>query len=470
MNRLLLLVLVTSVGFFLVELYIGSTVTLPSSRTSTRKAIRGVYPVALDTHDAIPTSVTASRNTSINTDTETTEKETENETRDDSSDDVFYETWPPLQNALCGKGALKSAPNLALAPTLFRLARAEVFSTGSSRAKEDGVLVEDSSSFVPTRPVDLQTRKFGSKRFYNKVFFGGDSGMSIMEGVNDQGERFVTMYIRIFKCGNNQIRDMEVKLFKAKNNFVSKNYNGSNPIFNHIKKANKKLNASFPNFYYPRNDNNNNEIQPLVPFIYTAVRDPISHFLSGYNEVEWRQLSGIGLREKPETIPKAPYHLFVPYSSDNHELRKKRFRAFVEDILLEDTAIGHNPINSHFYPMSRVLSQLARYNTTLTEYIPTLSNLTTVWPDFMSTAYPNFFKRDEIPSEFDLGGQHASSLDEDGTYIAAKDVWKEAGPLSRALCLLHAFDYACFKDLPDGIPDLCRSVYNDHAEEIMGVK
>ena len=58
--------------------------------------------------------------------------------------------------------------------------------------------------------------------------------MSIMEGVNDQGERFVTMYIRIFKCGNNQIRDMEVKLFKAKNNFVSKNYKGSNPIFNHI--------------------------------------------------------------------------------------------------------------------------------------------------------------------------------------------------------------------------------------------
>jgi hypothetical protein len=57
-------------------------------------------------------------------------------------------------------------------------------------------------------------------------------------------------------------------------------------------------------------------------------------------------------------------------------------------------------------------------------------------------------------------GVHDSSLDEMGFYRAAKDVWAEQGDIARALCILHSFDYACWDDLPDGIPELCQDVYS----------
>ena len=66
-----------------------------------------------------------------------------------SQQDFYSTVWPPLKDALCGDGT----PNLMLATTLFRLARAEVFSNGNERDHEHG-------TFAPTRPVNLDERNF----------------------------------------------------------------------------------------------------------------------------------------------------------------------------------------------------------------------------------------------------------------------------------------------------------------------
>ena len=66
-------------------------------------------------------------------------------------------------------------------------------------------------------------------------------------------------------------------------------------------------------------------------------------------------------------------------------------------------------------------------------------------------------------------GQHASSVDPFQTYKAAKDVWAERGGTASAICLLHTFDYSCWKDLPDGVPDFCMGVYQKYYKAILSV-
>ena len=50
-------------------------------------------------------------------------------------------------------------------------------------------------------------------------------------------------------------------------------------------------------------------------------------------------------------------------------------------------------------------------------------------------------------------------------------VWSEQGGVARALCVLHAMDYTCWKDLPDGIPQICQEVFSstEFATAIVGV-
>jgi hypothetical protein len=200
------------------------------------------------------------------------------------------------------------------------------------------------------------------------------------------------------------------------------------------------------------------------PCVYTAVRDPVSHFLSGYNEVEFRQLGEYN-NKSSTGFPSAPYHHAFPYSEDSPELRKTRFKAFVEDLLREEKVFGQHWQYRHFYDMSRVLVPLKKHKVEL-KYIPGLSNITSVWPRFMSSTCPNFPALDTIP-KMPISGQHRSSKDRLGLYKAAKEVWAEGGPISRSICILHAFDYACFPELAKNIPLLCKFVYRDHAEDIV---
>ena len=344
----------------------------------------------------------------------------EEEIYDENEEEVFYnDVWPPMQKALCGEGA----PNLLLSAYLFQLARAEVFAEGDPRIVSKGT---NSSSDPPITQMK---------------FFAGEFGASIFKGVNEKGESFATVYVKIWKCGNNQIRWMEKKLYK--------HLNGT---YDMLQLSNALQVESTP-----------------PPCIYTAVRDPISHFLSGYNEVEVRQLGEYNNQSAvdwPSHSKPAPYHLSVPYSSESHELRQERFRKFVQDVLLEEPTFGQHYVYSHFFPMSRILVVLKKYDKELTAYIPQLENITSTWPTFLSSTCENFPAPEVIPT-MRMQGQHRSSHDQLGLYRAAKEVWKEAGPISRSLCLLHAFDYACFADLPEKIPALCREVYQEHAEEII---
>jgi len=196
--------------------------------------------------------------------------------------------------------------------------------------------------------------------------------------------------------------------------------------------------------------------------MYTAVRDPIVHFLSGYNEIEYRTT-------KKRTWPSAPYHTDLPLpggnDNDPQETRKKRFRGFVEDLLVEDGSFLVSSVYSHCFSMGRVLAVLAEQGRTLTGYLPDLVNLEETWPRFFTETCPGLPPLEAFPQQPQerrrnlSGRQHESSSDPLGTYGAAKDVWAEGGPVARALCLLVATDYACWNHT---IPDLCRSVYTEH--------
>ena len=366
---------------------------------------------------------------------------------------LFYNTtWPPMQKALCGEGA----PNLFLSSALFDLARSEVFA-------EDDPRIAIAAELTDRGAKSTNASTSGGLSKTQMKFFAGEFGSSVFQGVNEKGDPFLTVYAKIWKCGNNQIRFMEKKLFKHVNGTYT----------DHLQLS-QTLGKFIPNMYdsgdeYDANANTNTNMPP--PCIYTAIRDPISHFLSGYNEVEVRQLGEYNNQSHPDwpTHSKpAPYHRKYPYSNESSDLRKHRFKAFVEDLLLEDPTFGSNYVYSHFFAMSRILVILKKYNLGLTGYIPQLDNITSTWPSFVSSECANFPAKESIPI-MTKQGQHRSSRDRLGLYQAAKEVWKEDGPISRSLCLLHAFDYACFQDLPEKIPSLCRSVYQDYAETIVRV-
>jgi len=330
-------------------------------------------------------------------------------------------------------------------------------------------------------------------------FFDFDWAVSAYHG---DPNNFQTVYVTVWKCANEQIRSMEKELFKDKQRFNGTYTEDGEGEVMSLYNALEKVGL----IDFVRHKKNRNIIvrfnappppPPLPPCIYTAIRDPISHFLSGYNEVEYRMLVEYA-NDTTEKKHHAPYHYVVPYthiddsvrndnnnginfdSSDGddenskkallrdhlHGRRKERFEAFVKDFLRQEATLASNLEYEHVFSMTRILTSLAKFNQTLTGYVPTIENITSKWPAFISKTCPGAPPLHKMP-KMQIQGQHKSSKDPLGLYEAAKDVWKEGGPISRALCLLHAFDYACWKDLPAGIPDLCMEVYHKHAARIL---
>ena len=80
--------------------------------------------------------------------------------------------------------------------------------------------------------------------------------------------------MKVWKCGNNQIRLLEKQLYRSGSVRGKYSDNGLDHIMARLKSIQRQ---------------NQNVLPPTC--IYTAIRDPISHFLSGYNEMEYRQLS-----------------------------------------------------------------------------------------------------------------------------------------------------------------------------------
>jgi hypothetical protein len=194
--------------------------------------------------------------------------------------------------------------------------------------------------------------------------------------------------------------------------------------------------------------------------VVTAVRDPISHFLSAYNEVEYRY----SLHKFTDEWKEFPQLIFTRYRHGH----KKRFEQFVRDYLSGPIVEKQKPYLDypleipHTFLMSGILLELARCNERLTDYLPSLDNLTHTWPNFLTKTCPEVdFPEEFVTGTLDTAGQHFSSTDDLGDYDAARQVWEEGGLTAQALCILHVMDYACFDKLE--IPEVCKQVYNDKA-------
>lgn len=195
------------------------------------------------------------------------------------------------------------------------------------------------------------------------------------------------------------------------------------------------------------------------PCIVTMIRDPVSHFLSGYNEIDTRIMQD-EYNDQSARMKNAPKALFHRY----HYGTKERFEQFVADILSQPYTLGWNGFRAvepaHFYSMSAVLWLLSQNgDAKMTNVLPSMQNLAQEWPKFAYNACPGALP-ESVAEPFHMPSHHESSKDKFGIYKAAKNVWSERGPTARALCVLHAIDYACWENVPDGIPVLCREVFS----------
>jgi hypothetical protein len=194
-----------------------------------------------------------------------------------------------------------------------------------------------------------------------------------------------------------------------------------------------------------------------APCIITAIRDPVSHFIAGYNEMEYRI-------ERDNRLQNASGLLFDRYKLGS----TNRFEQFVADYFGGPKTLGgperegwtewHSVEPGHIYSMSGVLNMLAEQGLKLTSYLPSLRNLGETWPAFVQNTCPGL-PESTASTPMRLQGQHEHTNSKSPAYKAAKRVWEEEGATARALCVVHAMDYACWENLPDGIPSVCMDVY-----------
>jgi hypothetical protein len=207
-----------------------------------------------------------------------------------------------------------------------------------------------------------------------------------------------------------------------------------------------------------------------------AVRDPISHFLSGYNEIEARIVQH---PQREKSVKTWPFGRFKPGSSE-------RFQQLITDLLDCPTERHYKGITDpypntglpaleleHLYSMTGVLKLPTRFDAGSNmginlHYLPSLEHLQHSWPRFMVESCPGSFSNATakriLTTEMNISrGNHDSSKDLLGTYAGTKRVWREGGVFAKALCALHILDYACWKDLPEGVPKLCLNLYASYS-------
>ncbi len=309
--------------------------------------------------------------------------------------------WPQMQDILCPAGK----PNTTFSPTLFALARTQL-----------GITPED---FMQTKKDQHSIPQEHSERELIYRFFDGQFQDAC---VYTRGDDTIA-YIPVWKAANMAIRAWMTNSLAVQG------------AVEDIKTA-----ALF---------NNTASIPVRKPTcVVTAIRDPISHFLSGYNEVEFR-------RPQIEDRHILPRYYGMPFN--NSEQRHNRFVQFVLDLVVEDSKGLHGGPFGHVFSMTRILTELNSVGGFLSGYLPSIDHLSTEFPSFVKeTCHLN----EDLPAIHEGLGKHLSSQDPDGFYEAAKSVWKEQGEVARALCALHAIDYACWKNLPHGVPLLCQEVYS----------
>lgn len=178
-----------------------------------------------------------------------------------------------------------------------------------------------------------------------------------------------------------------------------------------------------------------------------VIRDPVEHFLAGYNEVEMRLADHKGTGGLSEPLR----FLSEPVGST------ERFVAFVEDLLVRADQIPEalaRGLLTHVLPQANALLGL-----------PAPSAVTFVHLAEIQLEVPKAMRegRCSLPASSSPPMKRAkgnrSSADPLGTLAAAQTMWASSGPVARALCALHAMDYACLDVLT--LPIACADVLDD---------
>lgn len=407
----------------------------------------------------------------------TLENKIDEEIRVQKMDEEEFATtlWPELREKLCPAGN----PNLSLGPTLFKMGR-----------EEFGI---PAHSTFPKAESKIKPSKFFDGIFELTLFMDG----------NDRDNSM--LYPSIWKCANNQIHTyLEI----VTNRDVIGEVKDENSPFGHSNdtmawRLNRvhKLEKLLADGDEENEESENNFREK--PCVFTVIRDPIKRVLSGYNEVDYRLITGQQLAVNSQNMERPPYTKIPGYSLNHTGFRasqnilEKRFETFVRNLVREHPSISkQNNVFRHIHPMSKILPTLRKLDLLPAPhkdgdddwFLPMTANFTQILPEFIAKTCPrlaNIYDRDEsdtnnIPYEFPgfppvpYDGQHESSNDPFGTYEAAKAVVKKGGPAARALCNVYAFDYACFYNgnkndektrggsprlgVTD-IPSICREVY-----------
>jgi hypothetical protein len=318
--------------------------------------------------------------------------------------------WPPLQQALCPDGVPDPS---SWGPTLFELARSQLGFTPEDFAAAK----RHQHVFTKPHPDRELTFRFFHGQYQDAVVYTANKSS------DDTTANKTVAYIPIWNDANIAVHQ-----------WMQDTLNSSGVV---DEVATEDLFAV---------GGKDKRLQSLC--VVTTVRDPIQHFLSAYNEVEYR-------RHNVEENSILPTYYELPHT--NAEQRNARFAQFVSDLVLEDSKGFHGGLFSHIFSMSRILTELNRVGGQLTAYLPSLANLNSKFPQLVQSTCGLKETLPPIPKD---KGHHKSSEDLEGFYQAAKDVWTDKGAIARALCALHAMDYACWTDLPDGIPQVCQEVYS----------
>lgn len=316
---------------------------------------------------------------------------------------LFDRHWPEMKEQMCPN----MSPNPNVWSALFELARMEL---GFS---EDRIKLNEADDNAVADFFRFNTGGMGHVSHDNKHHMA---------------------YLTVWKGGNNQISS-NLRSILGGNGSVWPGYS-MRDLFSASRIPTSKLNLTC---------------------VVTAVRDPVEHFLSAYNEVEGRNSPEYMKKRSGKYRSWTNPLLFASYGNGT----TARFEQFVSDFIVGPQRANHYVLElQHVFSMTGVLWGLKQLKDCsgdevprLTAYLPSLSNLDTEFPKLLQRTCSGLPHLDSFVKKF----VHPSQSDPYNTYSAARQVWGHHEGASRALCAIHALDYACFESIP--VPSLCQSVF-----------